>query len=138
MAAIKGKNTKPELLIRRALHKMGFRYRLHDKTLPGRPDMVFPKYGAAVFINGCFWHHHDCHLFKWPATREEFWREKIAKNKSNDAKALDDLKRQGWRIAVVWECALKGKARLPDGKAVSLLAEWLLSLNNSIVIEGTK
>nr|WP_307190518.1 very short patch repair endonuclease [Bathymodiolus platifrons methanotrophic gill symbiont] len=81
MAGIKGKDTKPELLIRKALHKKGFRYKLHDKSLSGKPDMVFPRYKSLIFINGCFWHGHDCHLFKWPSSKSEFWKEKITKNK---------------------------------------------------------
>lgn len=77
MSGIQGKNTKPELTIRKGLHALGFRYRLHGKTLPGKPDLVFPKYKAVIFIHGCFWHAHHCHLFKWPSTRVDFWQEKI-------------------------------------------------------------
>src|SRR3546814_8720017 len=84
MAAIKGSHTKPELLIRKALHAAGLRYRLHVKDLPGKPDLVFPRHRAVVFVNGCFWHRHDCHLFKWPATRQDFWREKIGRNVRSD------------------------------------------------------
>src|SRR3546814_6847927 len=88
MAAIKGSHTKPELLIRKALHAAGLRYRLHVKDLPGKPDLVFPRHRAVVFVNGCFWHRHDCHLFKWPATRQDFWREKIGRNVANDEHAI--------------------------------------------------
>lgn len=136
MAAIKGRNTTPELTIRKALHGMGFRYRMHAKDLPGKPDLVFPKYRAAVFINGCFWHHHDCHLFKWPGTREDFWREKIGRNEANDTRSLAALAGAGWRTAVVWECALKGRTKLKPEAAVQLLAEWLRSDKDTITIRG--
>jgi DNA mismatch endonuclease, patch repair protein len=137
MAAIKGKNTRPELRIRQALHRLGFRFRLHSKDLPGKPDMVFPKYKAVVFINGCFWHQHECHLFKWPSTREDFWRTKIGRNADNDARKIALLREDGWRIATVWECALKGRKRLPENDAVQLLAEWLRSDSLMLVVQGT-
>lgn len=136
MAAIKGSHTKPELTIRKALHAAGLRYRLHAKELPGKPDLVFPRYRAVVFVNGCFWHHHDCHLFKWPATREEFWREKISRNVLNDQRAIDQLRHQGWRIATIWECALKGRARLNEVEAMQQLAAWIKSGGETITIRG--
>ncbi|UDF03282.1 very short patch repair endonuclease [Asticcacaulis sp. AND118] len=136
MAAIRGKDTKPELHIRRALHSLGFRYRLHAKDLPGKPDLVFPRYGAVVFINGCFWHRHDCHLFRWPGTRVDFWQEKIGKNVASDARNINALDALGWRIATVWECALKGRTRLPDNQPVQLLAEWLRSEEKRLTIRG--
>src|SRR4051812_22955527 len=89
MAGIRGKNTKPEILIRGVLHKAGFRFRLHAKHLPGKPDLVLAKYHAAILVNGCFWHGHDCHLFRWPSTKKEFWRAKILKNRANDEKILE-------------------------------------------------
>lgn len=84
MAGIKAKDTKPELIIRRGLHAMGFRFRLHAKGLPGKPDLVLRKYRAVIFVNGCFWHGHECVLFKWPKSRADFWREKINRNRHND------------------------------------------------------
>src|SRR6187551_416227 len=99
MAAIRGRNTKPELLVRKAMHAAGLRYRLHAKDLPGRPDLVFARHRAVVFVNGCFWHQHDCHLFKWPGTRLDFWREKIGRNAINDARAIAALRHAGWRVA---------------------------------------
>lgn len=111
MAGIRSKNTTPELIVRSLLHKLGFRFRLHRKDLPGKPDIVLPKYRAVVFINGCFWHGHDCRYFKWPSTREEFWRAKIHRNQHNDEQALRSLTLEGWRVAIVWECALKGKSK---------------------------
>src|SRR3546814_19673560 len=119
MAAIKGSHTKPELLIRKALHAAGLRYRLHVKDLPGKPDLVFPRHRAVVFVNGCFWHRHDCHLFKWPATRQDFWREKIGRNVANDEHAIGILTDAGWRVATVWECALKGRTRRERKSVVS-------------------
>jgi DNA mismatch endonuclease (patch repair protein) len=108
MSRIKGKDTKPELLVRKYLHAQGFRYKLHDKTLPGKPDVVLPNYKTVIFIHGCFWHGHaDCKYFKIPKTRTEWWMEKINKNKANDAKAIYALKKSGWRILTVWECELK-------------------------------
>lgn len=138
MSGIKGCNTKPELKIRRALHKAGFRYRLHDKKLPGKPDMVFPRYNAVLFINGCFWHRHDCHLFKWPQTRREFWKKKISGNVANDHKKLHMLHDSGRRVGIVWECALKGKTRIPEEVAIQKLAEWLKSNRNTLEIQGLK
>lgn len=136
MAAIRGKNTKPELFIRKALHALGFRYRLHAKDLPGKPDLIFPKHKAVVFINGCFWHQHDCHLFKWPGTRRDFWQAKIGKNVANDARNIEALKSAGWRVGIVWECALKGRTRLRPDEPVQRLAEWLRSGEDSIIIRG--
>ncbi|MCI2400816.1 very short patch repair endonuclease [Aliiroseovarius subalbicans] len=127
MAAIRGADTKPELIIRRGLHARGFRFRLHDRKLPGRPDLVFPRFAAVVFVNGCFWHGHDCALFKWPKTREEFWREKIEGNRRRDARSAEMLFAAGWRVATVWECALKGPERLPGDEVIDSIATWLSS-----------
>ncbi|QBQ98201.1 very short patch repair endonuclease [Paraburkholderia pallida] len=124
MSGIRARNTKPEKLVRSLLHRRGFRFRLDVRELPGRPDIVLPRYRAAVFVHGCFWHGHQCALFKWPATRPEFWRAKIARNRTNDAKALAALAAQGWRVAVIWECALRGAAQDPQA-VVERLAHWL-------------
>lgn len=104
MSGIRGKDTRPEMMVRRALHRAGFRYRLHDKRLPGKPDIVLPKYRTVIFVHGCFWHHHDCRHFKWPKTRPEFWREKIEGNVERDRKAFAELRELGWKIEVIWEC----------------------------------
>ncbi len=127
MAGITGKNTRPEMLVRRALHKQGFRYRLHDKDLPGKPDLVFPKYKAVILVHGCFWHAHDCHLFKWPKTRQDFWKEKIEGNKARDRKIIKQLQEQGWRVLNIWECALKGKTRLSLEEVIEKASLWLHS-----------
>lgn len=124
MSGIRGKNTKPEILIRTLLHRRGFRFRLHDRELPGKPDIVFPRYHAVIFVHGCFWHGHDCRLFKMPATRERFWQEKITRNRSNDQKASATLLSMGWRVGVVWECAIRGADRDID-RVACRLGNWL-------------
>lgn len=136
MAAIKGSHTKPELLIRRALHASGLRYRLHAKHLPGKPDLAFPRHKAVVFVHGCFWHQHDCHLFSWPATRRDFWREKIQRNVANDVRSVRELLEADWRVAIVWECALKGRTRLNFAGAMQELVNWIKSDERSITIKG--
>ncbi|MET4102812.1 DNA mismatch endonuclease (patch repair protein) [Roseovarius sp. MBR-38] len=136
MAAIHGKDTKPEMLLRRALHAMGFRYRLHDRRLPGRPDLVFPQYRAVVFVNGCFWHGHQCDQFRWPNSREEFWRAKIGGNAARDDLNIASLHNVGWRVGVVWECAVKGKWRLGADAVVDAVAGWLSSDRRDLVVQG--
>ena len=111
MSRVRGRDTKPEMVIRRGLHARGLRFRLHCRDLPGRPDLVFPKYRAVAFVHGCFWHAHGCPMFRWPQTRKEFWRGKISKNLERDRIALSRLKEQGWRVLTIWECALKGPGR---------------------------
>lgn len=127
MAGIQGKNTKPELLIRKALHARGFRFRLHVKDLPGKPDLVLPKYRALVFIHGCFWHGHACRYFKVPQTRPEFWLEKIGKNQTRDSLQEDALKAMGWRVLVVWECAVRSMKKDKSPLLVDLIASWLIN-----------
>ena len=112
MSGIPGKNTKPELLIRKAIFKRGYRYKLHTKKLPGKPDIVFPKFRAVIFVHGCFWHLHECHLFKWPSTRPGFWKDKLEGNRERDGHKQKAIAELGWRILVIWECALKGKGKL--------------------------
>lgn len=108
MSRVRSKDTKIELLVRRALHVRGFRYRLGGSGLPGRPDLVLPKYKSVIFVHGCFWHGHDCHLFRLPKTRTEFWRKKIESNQARDKRALEQLSQMGWHSHVVWECSLRG------------------------------
>lgn len=108
MSQIKGKNTKPELWVRKFLHKNGFRYRLHVKDMPGKPDIVLPKYKTVIFIHGCFWHGHEgCRYYVVPKTRTEWWLNKINGNIFNDTKAETALKIVGWRVVKIWECELK-------------------------------
>ena len=136
MSGIRGKDTGPELIVRRGLHAQGFRYRLHDRKLPGKPDLVFARYKALIFINGCFWHGHDCHLFKWPSSSRCFWRQKISANRRRDIETLGALRSRGWRILIVWECALKGRTRRPVGQVLEVAGDWLLSGETSREIGG--
>lgn len=107
MSRIRSGNTKPELLVRSLLHRMGYRFRLHRKDLPGKPDIVLPKHKAVIFIHGCFWHHHDgCKYAYIPKTRQEFWRAKFKSNVERDKKVKKQLKEKNWRILVIWECEL--------------------------------
>ncbi len=136
MAGIRGRDTRPELTLRSGLHRAGFRYRLHVKDIPGRPDLVFPKHRAVIFVNGCFWHGHDCTLFKWPSTRREFWHTKIIGNRARDAKVNESLLAAGWRVLTVWECALKGPGRLSFSVLIDRSVKWLLSTKNCDEIRG--
>jgi DNA mismatch endonuclease (patch repair protein) len=112
MSRIRGKDTKPEAILRKALFSKGFRYRKNDKRLPGKPDLVLPKYRTVIFVNGCFWHKHDgCRYFKWPTNNADFWKAKIEGNVERDKKTYEELERLGWNVMVVWECQLKPKER---------------------------
>jgi len=125
MAGIGSRNTKPELALRRALHARGLRYRLHDRRLPGSPDLVLPRFRAVCFVHGCFWHRHPgCRYTTTPATRTEFWRNKFRENVARDKRNRDALLAAGWRVAVVWECAVRR-----DGAPVVAkeLDDWLRS-----------
>lgn len=113
MSRIKGKNTKPEETVRKYLFSQGFRYRKNDKRLPGKPDIVLPKYKTVIFVNGCFWHKHEgCKYFVWPKNNAEFWKEKIESNIVRDKKQYDELQNAGWHVIIVWECELKKKQRM--------------------------
>jgi len=125
MAAIRGKNTKPEMLVRQALFGRGYRFRLHRSELPGNPDLVLSKYRAAIQVQGCFWHRHDCRYFKWPATRAEFWRKKIEGNVARDQRALFLLKTAGWRVLIIWECALKKRSQKEFEAQLDQIECWL-------------
>ena len=117
MSGIRGKDTRPELALRRALHARGFRYRLHARGVTGRPDLVLPKYRAIIFVHGCFWHRHEnCRFAKTPATRREFWADKFAANIARDQFFQESLLAEGWRVATIWECALR-KPHMVDGTA---------------------
>ncbi|WP_229748083.1 very short patch repair endonuclease [Lacimicrobium alkaliphilum] len=138
MSAIKGLNTKPEILIRRMLHARGFRYRLKNKHLPGNPDLVFPRYSAAIFVHGCFWHVHECPVFRWPSTRTEWWKEKLLGNKTRDEKNLERLLDSEWRVCIVWECSLKGKYKLNEESLADQISSWLGSDRQFLILEGKK
>ena len=136
MSGIRGKNTKPELILRTGLHAAGFRFRIHVADLPGKPDIVLPRFRAVIFAHGCFWHGHDCHLFKMPSTRRDFWQAKIDRNREFDVRNQSQLADAGWRQAVVWECALKGRTRLPHDEVIDSCAKWLQSGSQALEIMG--
>lgn len=125
MRAIRSKNTQPEILIRKLLFASGFRFRLHVNTLPGAPDIVLPKHKVAIFVHGCFWHGHNCPLFRLPQTRQEFWQTKIGLNRDRDLRDVGALQSAGWRVLVVWECALKGRGRREAADLRDRLSDWI-------------
>ena len=131
MAGIRGKDTKPELVIRSALHRRGLRFRLHDASLPGKPDLVLPKFRTVVFIHGCFWHRHECQYFKWPGSNKNFWRSKLLENVRRDAVAIGVLKLAGWRVCVLWECTLKQKTSGVVDRMLDRVAKWIQAPDNS-------
>ena len=123
MSGIRGKDTRPELALRRALHAAGFRYRLHVRSLPGRPDVVLPRYSAVCLVHGCYWHRHpDCPYTTTPATRPEFWKEKFRANVERDKRQQRQLREMGWRVAVIWECVLNQEGA---DIVVERLSRWL-------------
>jgi DNA mismatch endonuclease (patch repair protein) len=123
MSRIKGKDTKIELEVRRGLHALGFRYRLGGAGLPGRPDIVLPKHRTVVFVHGCFWHRHSCHLFRLPKTRPEFWEAKIDANAKRDRMRESELIAMGWRVETIWECQLRGLSTETRGAVIIALAD---------------
>ncbi len=137
MSSVRGKNTKLEIEIRKRLFAQGFRYRLHARNLPGRPDMVFPKYAAAVFVHGCFWHSHGCARSTTPESHREWWRKKLQDNKARDAKTREALRLDGWRVLVVWECSVR-RPGIDREEALHLVClragEFLRSKKNSLEI----
>lgn len=131
MSSIRGKNTRPEVTLRSLLFAKGFRYRLHARNLPGSPDLVFPKYKAVIFVHGCFWHQHEgCRYATTPKANVEFWARKFEGNVARDARHVEELRRRGWRVAVVWECALKHTAE----HAAHDVGEWLRGEEINLVI----
>ena len=133
MSAIRAVHTKPEITVRRALHAMGFRFRLHSKNLLGKPDIILPKYKVVIFVNGCFWHKHECDVFRLPSTRKEWWDKKLTGNRLRDESVQDKLREIGWRVIVIWECALKGSTRLPPAELYSYLGRWIKNTKSNYV-----
>lgn len=125
MAGIRCKNTQPEMSVRRELHHRGLRFRLHTTGLPGKPDLVLAKHRAVVFVHGCFWHRHGCKNSTTPRTRTEFWEAKLAGNSARDRRIVDELKSDGWRVAIVWECSIRFAQRHPEDTIFDRLAAWL-------------
>jgi DNA mismatch endonuclease (patch repair protein) len=136
MSGIRGKNTRPELAVRRCLFARGFRYRLHVAGLPGRPDMVFAKYHAVVFVHGCFWHGHHCRLFRMPASNRPFWAEKIRNNRTRDLNVLRKLANLGWRILIIWECSFRGGGEKALARACQRTTAWLRSQSKKAEVRG--
>ena len=137
MAGIRSGNTKPELTIRKALHRLGLRYTLHAKNVPGgKPDLAFPSRHAAVFIHGCFWHGHRCPMFKLPQTRPDFWRAKIGANSARDKVTVEALRSAGWRQLTVWECALKGPRKLSVEEVVDICEAFLVSASGACEVSA--
>lgn len=137
MARIGSKNTKPETMLGKALFAEGLRYRKNVKGLPGSPDLVFRKFSAAVFVHGCFWHGHDCDLFRLPMTRPEFWSKKIRSNRVRDERAIDALREMGYRPAVVWECAIRGTGKLSLEACARITSDWIKSDREFLDLRGT-
>lgn len=129
MSHIRGRNTKPEMILRRGLHARGLRFRLHHQNLPGRPDLVFPSLHAVIFVHGCFWHDHRCALCKTPATRTDFWVSKITRNAERDRQAIAALIQAGWRVLVVWECAVRGAGKLPEENVLDFCESFVRNPN---------
>lgn len=137
MSGIRGKDTKPEIIIRGLLHRLGYRFRLHRKTLPGRPDIVLPKWRTVIFVNGCYWHgHENCHLFRPPKTRTEFWTNKIEGNQARDRRNHAALQDAGWKVLVIWECAVSKKLSLTAEQLEGAISAALTSSEILIEIRG--
>jgi len=137
MSGIRGKDTKPEIIVRHLLHRLGYRFRLHRKDLPGRPDIVLPKWRTVILVNGCYWHgHNGCHLFRPPKTRTEFWTNKIAGNQARDRRNYAALENAGWKVLVIWECAVSKKLSLTDEQLEIAIVTALASSRSHIDIRG--
>lgn len=131
MAGIQGKNTKPEIAVRRGLHRMGLRFRLDGSALPGRPDLVLAKHRTVVFVHGCFWHAHACEAFQLPAHNAEFWLEKLKKNVARDRKRVSELRALDWRVLVIWECAVRISTKNGNTDLYRLAAEWIVNYDSA-------
>lgn len=144
MSGIRDRDTRPEMIIRRGLQRLGFRhrlgstYRVAGKLLPGRPDLVFPRFGAVIQVNGCFWHRHDCYLFRWPETRAEFWRTKLEENVRRDERNQKKLEMMGWKVLVIWECALKNSSDSDVANVLHMAANWIQFDTQSASIRGDR
>lgn len=129
MAAVRGRNTVPEIAVRRLVHRMGFRYRLHDARLPGKPDMVFPRLRAVILVHGCFWHGHTCRWGRRPKSNQDFWNEKRATNKRRDRRVVTALRSKGWRVLVVWGCQVRNSDAL-----AKRLADFLAGRDSKVTL----
>lgn len=138
MSRVRGKDTKPEMILRRGLHAQGLRYRLHARDLPGHPDLVFRSRRVVVFVHGCFWHGHNCALFKLPSTNSEFWEKKIQRNVQRDAETVSALLELGWRVVTVWECALRGPGRLTSDMLLHRVQDAICDTASEISVRGLR
>lgn len=136
MSNIRSKDTKHEVEVRKALHAAGLRYRLHRRDLPGTPDITFPRHRAVVFLHGCFWHGHDCYLFKWPSSNSKKWKAKIRANQQRDEASVLKLIALGWRVCTIWECALRGRGKYDKQSVVDLIAKWIVSSKQICSLRG--
>ena len=125
MSGIRGQNTKPEILVRSLLHRQGFRFRLHVSNLPSKPDIVLPRYRVVIFVHGCFWHGHDCNLFKWPKSNAEFWRTKLESNRVRDKRDIALLLQLGWRVLIIWECAIQSQHHTQVEAMLKKVDTWI-------------
>jgi DNA mismatch endonuclease, patch repair protein len=138
MSGIRGKDTQPEVMVRRALHARGLRFGIKQTRLPGRPDIVLPRWKVAVFVHGCFWHWHGCQLSKMPTSNREFWEKKLAGNQDRDSRAQIALISMGWRVAMIWECSLRGQAaRARFDTVMDELAQWIRDQPTIVAFETT-
>ena len=137
MSRVKSRDTKPEIVLRSALHARGLRFRVHVSTMTGRPDIVLPRWQAAIFVHGCFWHGHACARGALPSSNTKFWIDKIARNKARDAAQITELMEQDWRVGTVWQCSLFGKECLGATRAAGCIHEWLESNDNQLVLSGS-
>lgn len=138
MSGIRSKDTKPEIKIRKALYSRGYRYRLHSNKVHGKPDIIMKKYNAVIFIHGCFWHGHDCPLFRLPKTRTTFWENKINSNKERDSNVFSLLREEGWRIATIWECSMRGRGKMEIDELMDRLIEWIDSDEETLTLSGNQ
>jgi DNA mismatch endonuclease (patch repair protein) len=138
MSGIRSRNTGPERLIRSELHRHGFRFRLHSKKAPGHPDIVLPKYRVAIHVHGCFWHGHDCALFRQPATRAVFWRRKLDRNRRRDLAVLEETLAAGWRHLTIWECAFRGRGQLGLMETGARLSAWIKGRRKTGMIRSNR
>lgn len=136
MALVKIKGTEIEMWLRLRLHARGFRYRVNVHKLPGKPDIVLPKYKCVIFVNGCFWHLHNCHFFQWPKKNREWWEVKLCNNRKRDLDIQDKLREMGWRVMIIWKCAIQGRVRLEEDVILELVSSWIKNGGPLLEISG--
>ncbi|MAQ70731.1 MAG: very short patch repair endonuclease [Alphaproteobacteria bacterium] len=138
MSKITSKNTKPEVVVRKLLFNAGYRYRLHKKEIKGKPDLFLRKFNTAIFVHGCFWHHHNCHIGHLPKSNTAFWADKIKRNLVRDKNNIAELQREGYRVLVIWECAITGKNKLETNYLLEKITHFLKGSENMEAITGEK